>query len=64
MPERGKGKTLVARDEGDDADGVVIKLHGEETNGAISIIEQPFEPGCSSRPMCTRTMSGATCSRG
>jgi quercetin dioxygenase-like cupin family protein len=45
MRERSKDRTLVARDEGDDADGVVIKLHGEETNGAISIIEQPFEPG-------------------
>jgi hypothetical protein len=45
MPERSKGKTLVARDEADDADGVLIKLYGEETNGAISIIEQPFEPG-------------------
>jgi hypothetical protein len=45
MPERSKGKTLVVRDEGDDADGVLIKLYGEETNGAISIIEQPFEPG-------------------
>jgi len=45
MPERSKGKTLVARDEGDDANGVLIKLYGEETNGAISIIEQPFEPG-------------------
>ena len=45
MRERIKGKTLVARDEGDDADGVAIKLYGEETNGAISIIEQPFEPG-------------------
>ena len=45
MRERIKGKTLVARDEGDDADGVVIKLYGEETNGAISIIGQPFEPG-------------------
>jgi hypothetical protein len=45
MRERSKGRTLVARDEGDDADGVVIKLYGEETNGAISIIEQPFEPG-------------------
>jgi hypothetical protein len=39
MRERIKGKTLVARDEGDDANGVVIKLYGEETNGAISIIE-------------------------
>jgi hypothetical protein len=64
MPERSKGKTLVARDEGDDADGVVIKLYGEETNGAISIIEQPFEPGFSYRHTCTRTMSGSTCSRG
>jgi hypothetical protein len=45
MPERVRGKTLIAGDEGDDADGVVIKLYGEETNGAISIIEQPFEPG-------------------
>ena len=45
MGERVKGKTLVARDEGDDASGVLIKLYGEETNGAISIIEQPFEPG-------------------
>jgi quercetin dioxygenase-like cupin family protein len=45
MGERIKGKTLVARDEGDNANGVVIKLYGEETNGAISIIEQPFEPG-------------------
>jgi hypothetical protein len=25
MRERAKGRTLVARDEGDDADGVVIK---------------------------------------
>ena len=45
MGERIKGKTLVARDEGDDAHGVPIKLYSEETNGAISIIEQPFEPG-------------------
>ena len=45
MRERIKGKTLIARDEGDDANGVLIKLYGEETNGAISIIEQPFEPG-------------------
>ncbi|MGH2584391.1 MAG: cupin domain-containing protein, partial [Dehalococcoidia bacterium] len=45
MRERIKGKTLVARDEGDDASGVIIKLYGEETNGVISIIEQPFEPG-------------------
>ena len=45
MRERIKGKTLIARDEGDDANGVIIKLYGEETNGAISIIEQPFEPG-------------------
>jgi Cupin domain len=45
MPEPIKGKTLIARDEGDDVYGVLIKLYGEETNGAISIIEQPFEPG-------------------
>jgi quercetin dioxygenase-like cupin family protein len=45
MRERIKGKTLIARDEGDDADGVVIKLYGEETNGAVGIIEQAFEPG-------------------
>jgi quercetin dioxygenase-like cupin family protein len=45
MRERIKGKTLVARDEGDDAHGVLIKVYGEETNGAIAIIEQPFEPG-------------------
>ena len=45
MPGRIKGKTLVTRDEGDDANGVLIKLYGEETNGAISIIQQPFEPG-------------------
>src|SRR5262249_30489454 len=40
-----KGKLLVEADEGDDAYGVVVKLYGEETNGAVSIIEQPFEPG-------------------
>ena len=45
MRGRSRGKTLVASDEGDDANGVLIKLYGEETNGAISIIEQPFEPG-------------------
>ena len=45
MRERIKGKTLIASDEGDDASGVIIKLYGEETNGVISIIEQPFEPG-------------------
>jgi hypothetical protein len=45
MRERIKGKSLIARDEGDDAHGVTIKLYSEETNGAISIIEQPFEPG-------------------
>jgi quercetin dioxygenase-like cupin family protein len=45
MRERIKGKTLIARDEGDDADGVVIKLYGEETSGAVGIIEQVFEPG-------------------
>ena len=41
MRERIKGKKLVARDEGDDAGGVIIKLYGKETNGVISIIEQP-----------------------
>jgi quercetin dioxygenase-like cupin family protein len=45
MRERIKGKTLIATDEGDVVNGVVIKLYGEETNGTISIIEQPFEPG-------------------
>src|SRR5262245_28235185 len=45
MCEHIKGKTLVARDEGDDANGVIIKLYGEETNEVISIIEQLFEPG-------------------
>ena len=45
MRERIKGRTLIARDEGDRANDVVIKLYGEETNGVISIIEQPFEPG-------------------
>jgi quercetin dioxygenase-like cupin family protein len=45
MRERIKGKSLIARDEGDYAHGVTIKLYSEETNGAISIIEQPFEPG-------------------
>ena len=63
MGERIKGKTLIARDEGDDANGVIIKLYGEETNGVISIIEQPFEPGLLRRHMCTRTMSGSTYSR-
>jgi quercetin dioxygenase-like cupin family protein len=43
--ERHTGRTLVTRDEGDEVDGVIIKLYSEETNGAISIIEQPFEPG-------------------
>ena len=45
MGERIKGKTLVARDEGADEHGLTIELYSEETNGAISIIEQPFEPG-------------------
>ena len=45
MRERIMGKTLIATDEGDDAHGVVIKLYGEDTNGTISIIEQPFEMG-------------------
>ena len=34
MRERTKGNTLVAGDEGDDAHGVIIKLYGEDTNGA------------------------------
>jgi mannose-6-phosphate isomerase-like protein (cupin superfamily) len=42
--DRGR-RTLIARDEGDDAGGVLVKLYGEETNGAVSIIEQWFEPG-------------------
>lgn len=50
MPERIKGKTLVATDEGDDAYGVTIKVYGEETNGAVGIIEQWFEPGFLLRP--------------
>jgi quercetin dioxygenase-like cupin family protein len=45
MHTRIKGKTLVTKDDGDDADGVIIKVYGEETNGAVSIIEQPFAPG-------------------
>jgi quercetin dioxygenase-like cupin family protein len=45
LRERVKGKTLIADDEGDDAHGVIIKLYGEETNGAIGIIEQRFDPG-------------------
>jgi transposase len=45
LRERIKGKMLIASDEGDVVNGVVINLYGEETNGAISIIEQPFEPG-------------------
>lgn len=41
-----QGKTLIAPDDGEAVgDDVVVKLHGEETNGVISIIEQPFEPG-------------------
>ena len=63
MRECVKGKTLVARDEGDDANGVVIKLYGEETNGAISIIEQPFEPGLLLPPHVHQKMSGSMCSR-
>jgi len=38
-------KPLIAADEGDDVDGVVVKLYGAETGGAISIIEQLFGPG-------------------
>jgi quercetin dioxygenase-like cupin family protein len=45
MSERVKGKTLIEKDEGDDTYGVTIKLYGEETNGAVGIIEQTFEPG-------------------
>src|SRR5262245_38871328 len=45
MRKRIKGKPLVARDEDDDANGVIIKLYGEETNGVVSIIAMPFEPG-------------------
>src|SRR4030095_4763137 len=45
MRERIKGKTLVARDEGDDASGVIIKLYGEETHGGVSILQQPVQPG-------------------
>lgn len=45
MTDRVEGRTLVARDEGDAAGDVVIKLYGEETGGAVSIIEQPFGPG-------------------
>ena len=45
MTDRVKGRTLVTRDEGDAAGDVVIKLYGEETGGAVSIIEQPFGPG-------------------
>ncbi len=45
MPERTRTRTLIASDQGDAVDGVIIKVYGEETNGAISIIEQPFEAG-------------------
>jgi quercetin dioxygenase-like cupin family protein len=45
MSKRIKGKTLIEKDEGDDAYGVTIKVYGEETNGAVGIIEQTFEPG-------------------
>jgi quercetin dioxygenase-like cupin family protein len=45
LRERVKGKSLVADDEGDEAHGVIIKLYGQETNGAIGIIEQQFGPG-------------------
>ena len=64
MRERIKGKTLIATDEGDDAHGVVIKLYGEETNGAISIIEHRSSRDFSYRHMYTRMTSGSTCSRG
>jgi mannose-6-phosphate isomerase-like protein (cupin superfamily) len=42
---RVKGKTLVGKDEGDDVHGVIVKVYGEETDGAAAIIEQPFAPG-------------------
>jgi quercetin dioxygenase-like cupin family protein len=45
MRARIKGKTLVAGDEGDDAHGVIIKVYGEETGGAMAVIEQPFQTG-------------------
>ncbi len=45
MRERVMSKTLVAKDEGDDLDGVVVEIYGEETNGTVAIIEQPFAPG-------------------
>lgn len=45
MGERAPATTLVAADEGNDAYGVTVKLYGEQTNGVISIIEQPFAPG-------------------
>lgn len=38
MPERIRGKTLIARDEGDAANGVAIKLYGGEVVRAT--------PGC------------------
>ena len=50
MTDRVKGRTLVARDEGDAAGDVVIKLYGEETGGAVSINEQPLGPGLLSPP--------------
>lgn len=45
MNLRTTGKTLITASDGDEVDGVIIKLYGEETDGVISIIEQPFEPG-------------------
>ena len=54
---------MIERDEGDDADGVLIKLYSEETNGAISIIEQAFERAFCYHHMFIRTMSGSTFSR-
>ena len=63
MRERVKGKTLVADDEGDDAHGVIIKVYGEETNGAIGIIEQQFEPGWSSKRPTTCASSASSSER-
>jgi quercetin dioxygenase-like cupin family protein len=68
MRERIKGKILVAKDEGDvvmpGANHVVIKLYGEETHGAISIIEQPFEPGILLPPHVHQNDVWLTCWRG
>jgi peroxiredoxin len=39
------GQDVGRQDEGDDTYGVLIKVYGGETNGAVGIIEQQFEPG-------------------